>query len=309
MKGERAAGALQYPAYLLVWSVGVLFFTGGFYRADAALVSALPIEFKPLASVPSLVTDAEFKVDLNAALNASEVVAGHWQPEREPVVEAQSQSPFDTKSHPVEVAEGSTPSQEARKNGTREAVILESVGSMESVDSTIVDSEDTAVPGAVLAESARAAGDRAVEPSDSKWSVSEASMEKRSVSNRVARVSEEVVALRREARKALSSGDSGRAFRVLMRNVRLAGNDKEYLALLAVAALEQRLPREALLVYEKLIKLDRLDSRWWMGLAVCQERLGADATAIYEEVVRLTEKGSDLQRLALDRLDTTPGVT
>lgn len=134
-------------------------------------------------------------------------------------------------------------------------------------------------------------------------------MEKRSVSNRVARVSEEVVALRREARKALSSGDSGRAFRVLMRNVRLAGNDKEYLALLAVAALEQRLPREALLVYEKLIKLDRLDSRWWMGLAVCQERLGADATAIYEEVVRLTEKGSDLQRLALDRLDTSPGVT
>ena len=120
---------------------------------------------------------------------------------------------------------------------------------------------------------------------------------------------EQTVALRREARKALARGESGRAFRLLMRNVAQAGNDVEYLALLAVSALEERLPREAMLVYEKLIKLERTDSRWWMGLAVCQERLGVDATTIYEEVVRLTDEGSDMQRLALERIDLVRGVT
>lgn len=151
--------------------------------------------------------------------------------------------------------------------------------------------------------------DRSAETAGTHAPATAAAMEKRSVSVRMPRVNEEVVALRREARKALNLGDSGAAFRLLMRNLRSAGNDKEYLALLAVAALEERLPREALLVYEKLIKLDRLDSRWWMGLAVCQERLGADATAIYEEVIRLTEKGSDMQRLALDRIASVSGVT
>ncbi|MEZ5552854.1 MAG: hypothetical protein R3E82_18370 [Pseudomonadales bacterium] len=281
MKGERTAGALQYPAYLLVWSLGILFFTGGFYRADAALVSVLPIAFEPLASVPSLVTDSEFRVDLDAALSESEVMAGRWQPGRESVDKAVS-----------------PPLSEVRRSSAPVAGhAVSGIATVKSAERSS-DREVNARPDETSSERAPVSG-----------AVPEASMEKRAVSNSTPRVSEEVVALRREARKALNGGDSGRAFRVLMRNVRVAGNDKEYLALLAVAALEQRLPREALLVYEKLIKLDRLDSRWWMGLAVCQERLGADATAIYEEVVRLTEEGSDLQRLALDRLDTAPGVT
>lgn len=298
MNGERTAGALQYPAYLLVWSIGVLFFTGGFYRADAALVSSLPIAFEPLASVPMLVTDGEFRVHLNTALIASEVMAGNWQPTHELVEEASLPAHLKDQKLPVDVADDAVPAPETHEDRAPEAAIPR------SAEPVIDASSQAEVPGISVLKR-----EQSVKASVARAPAAAASMEKRSVSSPAARVSEEVVALRREARKALAGGDSRRAFRLLMQNVRVAGSDKEYLALLAVAALEQRLPREALLVYEKLIKLDRLDSRWWMGLAVCQERLGVDATAIYEEVVRLTEKGSEMQRLALDRLDLAGGVT
>lgn len=299
MNGERTTGALQYPAYLLMWSVGLLFFTGSFYKADAALVSAQPVAFAPLASIPTLVPEREFRLELNDALGKSEVMAGTWQPGEALADTADSHPPAASRSDPV------AKDPVAKDPVAKDAVAKNPVGKspVGAVNRSAEEAGSTRATGTAMTL------DRSAETAGTHAPATAAAMEKRSVSVRMPRVNEEVVALRREARKALNLGDSGAAFRLLMRNLRSAGNDKEYLALLAVAALEERLPREALLVYEKLIKLDRLDSRWWMGLAVCQERLGADATAIYEEVIRLTEKGSDMQRLALDRIASVSGVT
>ena len=49
MNGERTAGALQYPAYLLVWSIGVRFSPAVSIARMRLLCLHYLIAFEPLA--------------------------------------------------------------------------------------------------------------------------------------------------------------------------------------------------------------------------------------------------------------------
>jgi len=291
MNGARIDGALQFPVFLLVWSAGLLFFFGGFYRADAALVSFSQVSYAALPAVPSLTEVGEFAKDLDTALRTSQVMTGDWQPKLAETTIATKPKDESEISRQLPLA-----SEEEEKEKKKEKEKEKGKGK-EKEAPELIDTARVAKP----VYTPRTLPDVRGTPV--------ATMTKRHVANPAVRVDSRISQWRSMAREALAVGDSVSAYRLLMSNLSKGAEDIDYLALLGVAALELQRPEEALLVYEKLIKLSRSDSRWWMGLAVCQEHLGIDAAPLYEEVVRLTEAGSALQILALDKLDSARNLS
>ncbi|MDH3640885.1 MAG: hypothetical protein OES38_02250 [Gammaproteobacteria bacterium] len=83
MNREKIIGAIRFPAFLLIWSAGLVLFMGQLYPADAALIrhSEISVEhLKPLARVPSISDFAALGDGLDLALEASDL-GGGWQPE------------------------------------------------------------------------------------------------------------------------------------------------------------------------------------------------------------------------------------
>ena len=86
-RGARAiAGAVNFPLFLLIWSVGIVVLAGTYFPADA-LVRQAPIQFPELDQLSSLDDEAALGSALEQQLQTASVFDGRWQPEiRKPVL-------------------------------------------------------------------------------------------------------------------------------------------------------------------------------------------------------------------------------
>jgi len=86
-RGARAVtGAVNFPLFLLIWSVGIVILTGAYYPADA-LVRQAPIQLPELDQLSSLDDEAALGSALEQQLQTASVFGGRWQPEiRKPVL-------------------------------------------------------------------------------------------------------------------------------------------------------------------------------------------------------------------------------
>lgn len=80
MNREYILGALRFPVFLAVWSIGLVLLSGAFYPADAALVRGVAQESPYWVEVQEVPRVADLAGSLEDALRKSDVVAGVWQP-------------------------------------------------------------------------------------------------------------------------------------------------------------------------------------------------------------------------------------
>lgn len=80
-RGARAiGGAVSFPLFLLIWSIGIVVLTGTYYPADA-LVRQTPLQFPELAALSTLDDEAALGTALEKQLRTASVFGGRWQPE------------------------------------------------------------------------------------------------------------------------------------------------------------------------------------------------------------------------------------
>lgn len=104
------------------------------------------------------------------------------------------------------------------------------------------------------------------------------------------------------ARDDLEAGRAGDAYHRLRPGVAEADGDPEYLALLALAALHVHRSAEALVIYERLVRVQPEHPRWRIGLALSRERLGLDSADSYREALALSEGASEIRALLESKL-------
>lgn len=269
---RAAAGVLKFPAFLLVWSFGVVLATGVYLPADA-LVRQAPIEFSDLQSLPSLDDDSAFRLALELQLRESTVVAGEWHPQ---------------------VAAPATPATyEALEEPETEEV-------SQLLDVPVIQPQihlqaPRMIKSPVVQAKPEAA--RAAEPAQTLPSTQNQHGAMKQVStSRGARLA------KRDARRALAAGEALTAYRSLMASLSDGARDSGYLGLLGVAALASGQTAEAHMVYERLLVMEPDNEQWWAGLAVSSERLGMEAASVYQEALARSEGDSKVQQLVRTRL-------
>ena len=104
-----------------------------------------------------------------------------------------------------------------------------------------------------------------------------------------------------QARLWLEQGDAFKAEQLL---VDMNGDDKTVMSLLAAALQQQQKYRDSLSVYQRLIQIDPLSSRAWVGSAIAMDVMGDQRGAIqaYREAVSLQTLPPQLAQYAQQRL-------
>jgi len=266
---RAAAGALKFPAFLLVWSFGVVLAAGVYFPADA-LVRQAPIEFPQLQSLPSLDDDSAFQLALERQLRGSTVVAGEWQPQvTAPAVHEAPEAPESKRislSIAVPVIQPQIHLQAPRM-----------------IKTSVVRAKVEIVPAVETAHSLP-------------------STESHHATIKPVSISRRATLAKRDARRALAAGENLIAYRGLMADLPDGARDSGYLGLLALAALASGRPAEAHIVYERLLVMEPDNEQWWAGLAVSSERLGLEATSVYQEALARGDGDSKVQQLVRTRL-------
>ena len=275
--GARAAvGALKFPAFLLVWSVGLVLVSGVYLPADA-LVRQAPIEFHALQQLSGLEDDAAFQLALEQELRGSAVVAGEWQPRS-------TESVVDTSALTT------------RKNLQGQAISPPAIEPY--LDLKRLEKVPVIAPRMVKTPIAQVppTTEVAAEADTAEVSSRPSRTVKRPATSRRS------LLVKRDARRALAAGEKLTAYRNLMAGLSEAADDSEYLGLLALSALASGFSAEALIVYERLLVMEPDNEQWWAGLAISKERLGLEAVSVYQEALARSAENTKVQQLALMRL-------
>ncbi len=287
MNRQRILGAIAFPTYLLMWSLGVVLVVIQLQAAGAAerwlpawepasaLVSSALSE-RALAPVPSL-NDADAMRKTAAMLvGSSEVMNGSWQPDEDgsagsPAVSAPVvvDEPADARTGPLPVVPA------AAVDSVEEPAPAQQIGTVGRAQSGVSDPVGTIDDAALPAVRKRPAA---------------------SVSLRHHRD-------KAEARRALQSGRFAEAYARLRPAVGDARGDTEFLGLLGLAAMRTGNPAEAVVIYQHLSAMEPDTPRWRVGFALAQESLGLDASGVYREALALSDAGSEVRALLQMRLD------
>jgi cytochrome c-type biogenesis protein CcmH/NrfG len=111
------------------------------------------------------------------------------------------------------------------------------------------------------------------------------------------------------ARQDLQGGRFADAYYRLRPSVADAHGDTEYLGLLALAAMRMGSYGEAMVIYQRLTRIEPGRRGWYLGLALAREQLGLDATSVYREALMLSDGESEVRTLLRAKLaDTTAKV-
>ncbi len=291
------AGALKFPAFLLLWSLGLLLAAGAVLPADA-IVRKGPVAFAALSALPTLEDQEAFGAALETELRESAVVSGVWQPpvELPPAVPASPpvlapqltvRAPQVKELPAADAAQAQPALTESEGGSTVPAPVVAGAASAAT-------SLDVAEPPAPLAVARTAAEPLRFEVRPQPTSATRVA--------RAATLKPTAARVLESAQRALTEGRFAAAYRMLMGDVEQAAAHPTYLGVLAVSALALGRDAEALLIYERLTQLAPDDGRWWAGAALSRERLGLEAAAQFEAVLELAGDDDTLHTLAATRL-------
>ena len=286
MDRNRIVGAIRFPTFLVVWSLGFLLVIGEFDSADASSARIGGFTNTPLTA-PARIDDSDaLSRDMSNALRRSEVYSGEWLPDDDREKVATATAP-------------------AAEKATGQVALLERE---EQVSAPSSESGESRVPVLPVNRIIRMTSglDKPEVVKEQSGVESEGEFAKSAAESRV-RKTRPVVNLalgrkKQNARRKILEGQILEAFQLLRDSVEQGRNDPEYLGLLAVSALRSGNPAEASVVYERLLEMQPESERWWAGLALATERQGMDATPVFQRMLALSDENTELKRLVRQKI-------
>ena len=245
---QRVVGAIRYPAFLAIWTAGVVAVTAQLQAIEASPAAAFGGAVTDADRFAAVVLDPAPRLDdrdawheaIAEAMKRTEVTSGAWQPRR----------------------------------GRPAPAIVPDVA-LGAVQSGTADSKIRQPADPVIVAPDRAAAQDVAAAPDWKTPAVGAGAGLRPASEREVdrdRLQRDKAA----ARTALRAGRFAEAYALLRPVVAEACRDAEFLGLLALAAVRIGSDGEALVLYRHLADLEPERRRWRLGLALAQQRLGLE---------------------------------